>query len=176
MNFVLINLKSFYTIEKNSERYVLFADNIFDNSFKSYKFNNTGEIIVGKNNSSVISYVNQFVNDIHIKLTYNGKEWFLIRNDKSVVYINDKISNSDNLCIKNADVINIYGLKIVFVFNILFINNPLGNLIVNSSILSNIEFIVNDEIINEEIIDEPLYNDEDYFLKSPRIRRIIEYG
>jgi len=171
---VILDLKSFYTIEKNSQRYVLFADNVLDTTFKSYKFSNSGEISIGKNSNNVIVYTNQFVDDIHVKLIYNGSNWNLLRNNESLIYVNDDKVVLENINISNGDVINIYGLKMVLAFNILFINDPLNNVIVNNSVLSNVNFLINDEITNEEIIDQPLYKDEEYFLKSPRIRRVIE--
>ena len=172
-NFKL-NLKSYYVIEKDSNKYLLFADSLIDNSFNTFKYVGSGDVNVGSNASSVIYFGTQNINDSHINLKFNGKFWTLYKNSNSYVCVNNYRINSDSIVIDNGDVINVLGLKIILAFNVFFINNPLGNIRINTSILNNISLVVNDEIVQEEIIDKPLYKDDEYFLKSPRIRRVIE--
>ena len=171
---MILKIKSFYMIEKNDKRYLLFADNILDNTFNTFNYVGSDMVSVGSGSDCVISYAIQNINNKHISLVKNSNSWNLSRDNDSVVYVNNYKVLSDNVIINNGDVINIYGLKIIVAFNVFFINNPLGNIRINSSILNSINVSVNDEVVVEEIIDEPLYNDDDYFYKSPRIRRVIE--
>ena len=172
----ILDLKSFYVVEKNSNRYVLFSDNIMDNTFNTYQFggNSNVDIKVGRNINSDVFYDNQYVNDLHFKLNYKGNFWELSKDSNSLVYVNDRVVNGESAIINNGDVVNVFGLKLIMAFNVIFINNSLGNVKVNGSKLISINLSSNDEVTNEEIIDEPMYKDDDYFLKSPRIRRIIE--
>lgn len=170
---VILSLKSYYIVEKNDKKYVLFADNVLDNTFNSYKMNGYNEISVGSDSKCVISYLNKYVNDVCIKLTLYNNNWNLVCNKDSLVYVNNEIVTNENMTVNNGDAINIYGLKIVLAFSVLFINNPLGNVVVDNSILNVVNIVMNDEITNEEILDGPLYKDDDYFLKSPRLRRVI---
>ena len=151
----------------------MFADNIIDNSFNVYQFvgNSNIDVNVGKNISSDIFYDNQYVNDLHFKLNFKGNFWELSKDINSLVYVNGRVINGESAVINNGDVINVFGLKIVVAFTVIFINNSLGNIRVNNSKLVNINLSSDDDVINEEITDEPLYKDDDYFLKSPRIRR-----
>ena len=169
-----LSLKSYYVIEKESNKYLLFCDNLIDNSFNTFKYVGNDDVSIGTNASCVINYGNNNINDFHISLKFNGKNWTLVRHNDSYVYVNNYRINSESVVIDNGDVINVLGLKIILAFNVFFVNNPLGNIRINTSILNNINLVVNDEVVQEEIIDEPLYKDDEYFLKSPRLRRVIE--
>lgn len=169
----VLDAKAYYVVEKNSKKYVLFSDNIVDNSFISFRYNDSGDIKVGKNDKNDICFLNDYIDDYAFVLSYSNNKWYLRKEKNTCVYINNDFINSDVISVNNGDVINIFGLKIICVFNVLFINNPLDNLRVNNC-LSNISIQVNDMLTEEEIIDYPMYKDEEYFFKSPRIMRIIE--
>jgi len=169
-----LDLKSYYIIEKDSNRFLLFVNSLIDNTFNNFKYVGSDDIIVGRNAGNVIVYDNQYINDIHIDLKFNGKNWVLLRDTNSYVYVNNYRINSDSVIIDNGDVINIFGLKIIVAFNVFFINNPCGNIGINTNVLNKINLDVTDEVVQEEILDLPLYKDEEYFLKSPRLRRVIE--
>lgn len=168
-----LTAKSYFIVEKNNKKYILFSDNIVDNTFNSYRFNESGDIKIGRNEKNDICFNNNYVDDYCATLSYGNNKWFLRKENNSLVYVNNDIVNSEVVNVNNGDVINILGLKIVCIFNVLFINNPLGNLRVNNC-LSNIAIKVDDIVSEEEIIDYPMYKDEEYFFKSPRIMRIIE--
>lgn len=170
----ILKLKTFYLIEKNSKKYVLFVDNILDVSFNSYKFDENINIKVGSNSNCDICYASEFVGDIHAILSYSNGNWLLKRENNFLVYLNNSLIGDQPVLVQNGDVVNIFGLKIVLAFNFLFVNSPLGNLIVNNNILTNFIFSTTDEILDEEIVDQPMYKDDDYFFKSPRLRRTIE--
>ena len=169
-----LDLKSFYLIEKNHKKYVLYSDNVFDDSFNSYKFDGEIDIKIGKSTECDVCCVSDYIDDFHILLSYKNFCWNLKRNNNSSVYLNNSLVTDNQVLVHNGDVVNIFGLKIILAFNILFINNPLGNLKINNSVLSSVVFSSDDEVVDEEIVDSPMYNDNDYFFKSPRLRRTIE--
>jgi len=154
-----LDLKSYYIIEKDSNRFLLFVNSLIDNTFNNFKYVGSDDIIVGRNAGNVIVYDNQYINDIHIDLKFNGKNWVLLRDTNSYVYVNNYRINSDSVIIDNGDVINIFGLKIIVAFNVFFINNPCGNIGINTNVLNKINLDVTDEVVQEEILDLPLYKD-----------------
>lgn len=169
----VLKLKHFYLIEKKSKKYILFVDNVLDTSFSSYKAADNTNIKIGSNSSCDVYYKNEYAGDVHVALSYNSGYWVLKKDIKFMTYLNNSLITRESLLIKNGDVLNIFGLKIVFAFDMLFINNPLENLVINNS-LTAFTISSNDEIVEEEIVDQPMYNDDEYFFKSPRIRRTIE--
>ena len=169
-----LNLKNYYLIEKNSNKYVLYADNVYDDTYLQYNLNENAEIKIGKNSSCDIVFNNEYINDIHIVLNYNNNQWILQRDNNSRVYLNNNLLSESQIILKNGDEINIFGLKIVIAFNLFMINNPLNNIVINNKKLNYISLSVNDEIKDEVIQEQPLYKDDEYFFKSPRLRRIIE--
>lgn len=170
----VLTVNNYYLVEKNSNKYVLYANNLCDNTFKQYKVASKIKFSIGSNSSCDIYFNNAYISDTHAIMEYDGNGWNLKRVNNSLIYLNNFAINVDSVLLNNGDVINIFGLKIVVAFNILFVNNPFNNLKINDVVLKETQFIVNDEITSEEIIDEPLHKDDEYFLKSPRIRRVIE--
>ncbi|MBQ2872657.1 MAG: type VII secretion protein EssC [Bacilli bacterium] len=172
---VLLKEKCFYIVEKNQKQYVLYSDTLLDNSFKQFSVNGDIEIKVGKaSNNDIVCNCN-YLDDLHLTLVYNNGIWNLKKNSTSMLYLNNKSVQDEFISIKNGDVINCFGLKIILAFNIIFINNPINNVVINNPTLNNVQFMVNDQVSEEELDDVPMYKDEDYFLKSPRLRRIIEH-
>ena len=170
----VLKAKTFYLVEKNSNKYLLFIDNVLDNSFNNYMVNSDVELTIGSNSDCDIFYSNAYLQPMHANLLYNNGYWTLKRNENSLIYVNNVVVNLPQLKLTNGDVINICGLRIIPVFGILFINNPLQNLVINIELLKTINLVANGELIEEELEDLPLYKDDQYFFKSPRLRRIIE--
>jgi len=166
--------KTYYLIDRSGKHYVLYVDDGFDNSFMSYSIVGNLELNIGSGPQNDICFNSRFVNNQHIYLSYIDGRWCLKRNADSLVYINNDSIKDEMLFISNGDVINIYGLKIIIAFNVIFVNNPLGNVVVNNQNLNVIGFRTDDQIVEEEIEDLPMYNDEQYFFRSPRLRRVIE--
>lgn len=170
---MLLNNKQYMIIERNGGKNILFVDDVIDNTFLQYKVNSNVEIKLGNNSANDIYINNSLYNDVDISFVYN-QGWFLKKNINSRVYLNNEIVTQEEFKVANGDVLNIYGVKVVFVFDILFINNPLNNLVVNMSNLSQINLGSDINMTDEEILDEVMYKEEDYFLKSPRLRRVVK--
>ena len=92
----------------------------------------------------------------------------------------DEIHNGDFVDVKitkypskNGDVINCFGFKLILAKDTIFVNSPFSRaLLINNLIKKDV--VVRDEITDEEIINEDLYGDNDYFLRSPRMRKKLE--
>ena len=171
---IIIKNKNYYVVEKNNIKCILFVDDVRDCTYSSYKIISNVELTVGSGQNSVIMFNNGCLQERHIVLKNMNSYFLLEKNNDSLVYVNDVSVVENQYIVKNGDIINLYGLKIVPAFGILFINNPLGNVVVNQQVLSLVKLAATDEISGEELEDIPMYSDEEYFLKSPRLRRIIE--
>ena len=165
--------KNYYIVEKNDKRYVLYSGEANDTSFGAYQFSDGVTAKVGKQSSNEIFLNIPDLLDVHFTITMEQGKWKIQRGENALLYLNDLKVKDEVISPKNGDVIHIYGFKVVFTSGTLFMNNPTGNITINSTIPRK-EFMVNDEITSEEIQNINLYSDNDYFLKSPRMRRSIE--
>lgn len=168
-----LQLKKYYVINKNDKNLLVYTDYLQDNSFSCYEVSEGDTINIGKNNTCTLFVNNQYFLDLHFSMTYKDKKWVLKKNENAAIYVNDSILISNECDLKNSDVINVYGLKIVIVNNLLFINNPFNNTI-DEQILKKHSFNNSTEMSEEEIANDKMYKDDDYFLKSPRLKRSIK--
>ncbi len=142
-------------------------------SFDKYFFDITkvGTITIGSNSASgIINYSNRFCSPAHAE----------IGSDAGVVYIADKNSvngtfvNGRLLSAKQplhyGDVIYIVGLKIVYLGNILAVNNPKGECTVNEQRLRKIK--IEPTEFSEGV--EETSGEEQYFLRTPRKVELID--
>lgn len=168
-----LQLKKYYVINKNDKNLLVYTDYLQDNSFSCYEVSEGNTINIGKNNTCTLFVNNQYFLDLHFSMIYKDKKWTLKKNENAAIYVNDSILISNECDLKNSDVINVYGLKIVIVNNLLFINNPFNNTI-DEQILKKHSFSNSTEMSEEEIANDKMYKDDDYFLKSPRLKRSIK--
>lgn len=165
-----LRYKSYYIIEKNNKKYVLYANNINDDTFEAYDVMGISNIKVGKAAGNNIVVNIQYFLDNQYSLLCENNEWKIKVENGAIVYCNDEIIKAGEKKLKNGDVINSFGFKLVVAKNIIFMNAPTT---INTT-LNKKAFEKNDEITDEEIQNKDLYEDDDYFLRSPRMRRISE--
>lgn len=166
----------FYTLEREGNKYLIYVTGICDDSFNNYKYNNKIKLVIGRGKDSNINYDINYIDNNLVTLSYINNNLTLQKSSNESVYINKRMVREQNTIVKYGDVINYYGLVIVIFNNIILINNPNNKVFVNK-LTANIEdfkISVKEDYANYEIKDIDLYNDNDYFFKSPRIRRIIQ--
>ncbi len=167
---ISLRARKYYNVEKNDKKYLLYCDYLTDNTYKNYIIKDNSVIKFGSSAACNISVPISIVGNEHITLTYKDKKWTLEVGDNLVCYVNDRRVEKTTTC-NYCDLINIYGFKILVVCGYIFVNNPFNNLTING--LEQIDLVVDDTLTDEEIENEDIYKDEDYFLKSPRIRKEI---
>ncbi len=170
---ITLKSKNYYVVEKDNKKYPIFCYDATDNTYSTYNFNDNQVIKVGKSQDNDISVSIPYFQNLHFILSIENGYYKIEKMKESIMYLNDEIINNDITYAKNGDVINVYGIKIVLSHNLIFINNPIGRVFVKD-VLQKKDLVVNDEVTTEEIINENLYKDDDYFLRSPRLRKIIE--
>ncbi len=168
---------NYYVLKRNNRNYLIYVSLTFDNSLFSYSYNDDTSLIVGNNESCNVYFPCQFVNGIAFKIYFKDGQTLLDTYENTVYLDGVGLNqNTNGFIIKCGSQVNLYGLKI-FVYNgFLLINNPLNNLKINfeSSKISLLRLSGGEPLKEVEIKDVDLYNKNDYFSKSPRVRRIIE--
>ena len=130
-------------------------------------------ITIGNNNNCNIFYANNIFPDCYATISnQNGES--IITTSSNGIYLNGIEVKQSSL--KIGDVIFLHGLKIIYMGNFLRINNPLNSVIINGlQGYSGLQMIDNSnyEKINSEELDIDLYQDEEYFYHTPRIKEFI---
>lgn len=166
----------FYILKRDNNSYLIYISNTVDKTIDYYSFNKDLNIVIGNTNDCNIIYRCPFISNLQASITYNNNYLLLQKNNSVLIYINNIVLKTNQYYIKNGDVVNISGLKLMFFNGIVLINNP-GNCVTVNMIAAKLNLyspIINNDFQNIEIKDKPLYDRESYFSKSPRIRRIIE--
>jgi len=174
---ILLESDKYYILKRSGIDYLIYVTKTFDDSFLPYKYNEGLKLNIGNDNSCNIKFTSKYINGIVAKV--NKKDNMLLLDIiNNFIYLNNiAISPSEkSYIITSGDQINIYGLKVVFFNGFLLINNPMNAVTVdyNSSNLSSYQISPGDLPQDIEFKDIALYTKEQYFSKSPRIRRLIK--
>ena len=174
VNDKLVSPNSFYVLRKNNINYLIYIYDSMETKLTTYKYDDKLNLIIGNTNDCNIRYKCPFFNGCIARIYYYNNNYVLNTNG-GYIYINNKIVTTNQIVLKYGDQISIYSLKIIFLNNFIIINNPNNdNNFINVSsglALNNFNFSEYQEL---EIKDQELYSKDDYFSKSPRIRRRIE--
>jgi len=166
---------NFYYIDKNGKQYFIYSENSFDSTINYY--NAIDKISVGIDNNSTVSYKIPYLYNNYITLTYNNNVWFLEKDKNAIVYINDYLLKGNGKTLNYGDSIFILGVRINVYKGVFSVNNPNNLVIINGVHVINFPvYESNSEFVPESVsIKEiDLYNEDDYFYKTPRVRRFIE--
>ena len=166
----------FYKLRKNNNYYVIYVENLVENDYKVYSYDKNVNIVLGNTSESTILYKNVFENGEIFRLEFNNNSLVLNKITKNRLYVNNKIVKNDKKFILAGDTINYYGFKMLIMKDKVLINNTNNTVMVNEvlSKLQLTELPKQDNLNNADIKDVDLYEKDDYFTKSPRIRRVIE--
>lgn len=174
-NLELAN-NSYYIIRNNNINYLVYATDLKENGFLQYSYKNDLNLIIGSNNNANIIYNCGLFNGEIARINYeNNNLKFNYTTPSHYIYINNKPIRQSQI-IKIGDRINFAGLSILFLKEILIINRIPNILLIKESLakIESCRFNTSDKPMNVEIKDKDLYNDNDYFQKAPRIRRVIK--
>ena len=173
---VLIDFYTFNYIRIKNEDSIslIYCCPQYDETFVRLNSRNIKELIVGNDTDCHIIYNTKAVSNKHVKLSYENSKWTLTDlNSVTGVYVNDIRMSSGVLY--NGDVVFIMGLKLIIMGDILLVNNPSGQVRINNVALPIAEEKKQRLDSLEEIEGEvELYEENEYFFKSPRIKTVIE--
>lgn len=170
-----LEVNQFYLIKKEDTVYLIYTSPIFEENFLMYTYNNQIDLMIGNSSDCSIKYSCPFLNEMLVEICHIEGQLKIAHNQKMFLYINDQALEKREEILNYGDIINILGLKILILPNILIFNNPNNSLLVNAQLASILPFVYEaEEYKNIDVKDIDLYTKEEYFSKSPRIRRIIE--
>ena len=173
---VVLEKDSFYLIRRDNKNYLIFVTESFDSSFSAYSILDGGvRLTIANKQDATIRYDCQYLSDTINISTTNGYP-LIEQNPNSLTYINGKRIYGNKYYVQNGDRINIFGLRLIFVNNLLLINNPGSKVTISEKMGNVLKYTLPavEKYVNQEIRDEELYSEKDYFSKSPRIVRDID--
>ena len=133
------------------------------------------KITIGQSKTNIISFNNPFLAEEQAEIRLMDGNWMCLGLEDKMfpMYVNKERKKKVKL--KIGDIINVFNLKIVWMENFIFINNPL-----NQVIVSRLKLIEDnnkkDKLIDttEEEKNVELYSADDYFYHVPRLRGKIK--
>ena len=177
INEVVLQNYSFHYIQIEKEEIaLLYCCPVYDPNNIQIEVKNSSEILIGKSQLCKIIFNLPTVSDEHAKLVYNNGTWQITDlESKFGTYINnERLIGTRTL--KHGDIIFITGLKIIVLGNLIITNNPFDRAKYSSDVFSlykkpTVAIEPTDEEKNAEL---EVYEENDYFFRSPRFRTIIE--
>ena len=153
-------------------------------SIEEYKFNyditDKTEIIIGKDNTNNIVYKQGLMAEQHAILKLNNDVWYIMpaSNQQNIfIYVNNHrvVSPTPLFC---GDIIFMNGLRIIWMKKTFII--PMANNLYQVNDIRSFEsdsYYDNTKYTETTELDDNivLYNDNDYYSHTPRIRSILEY-
>ena len=173
---VEITSNTFYILNRDNKQYLIYAVDILENVLYTYKYDQNINLLIGNDNNCNIRYNCEYINGLIARIYYKDNGLLLEIGNNNIIYINNKIIRNQSNCLKIGDIINIFGLKIIILSNTILINSHPNRLAINEQLAKIVKFNypAQEQNQNIEIKDKELYSKEEYYSKSPRIRRIIE--
>ena len=172
----VISPGKYYFLKREDKIYLIRVSNLYDDSIKYFAYSGNLEFNISNNKNSSIVINNPLITS-DVGKVYVENNNIVFENSKKIpVYLNNLIINDKKSIVRFGDYLDIYGFKIYFLYNMVIMNNP------NSSIYV-YEDRCNLKVANLpkpteprdlDVIDSDLYTKDDYFSKSPRLRRKIE--
>lgn len=177
INEVVLTNYSFHYIQIEKEEIaLLYCCPVYDENNIQIEVKNNCDILIGRSQLCKIIFNLPTVSEEHARLTYNNGNWVITDlNSKFGTYVNnERILQPTTL--SHGDVIFITGLKIVVLGNYIITNNPFDRAKYSGDVFTlfkkpNINIEPTDEDKNNEL---EVFEEDDYFFRSPRFRTIIE--
>ncbi len=177
INEVVLTDYSFHYIQIEKEEVaLLYCCPVYDENNIQIEVRNSGEFLIGKSQLCKIIFNLPTVSEEHAKLVYSNGNWSITDlNSKFGTYVNnERVIGTRNL--EHGDIIFITGLKIIVLGNFLITNNPFDRAKYSGDIFTlynkpNVPIEPTDEEKNNEL---EVYEENDFFFRSPRFRTIIE--
>ncbi len=173
----LINYQFLILQVENTPGYlVLYTSPVTDSSMRWLSVKNDIAFTVGSGNDNAIICRSQLISPQHIKLEYKNKTWLItdLKSQYGTFVNNKKIQDMSRL--NHGDVIFVMGLKIIVLGDMLILNNPMESVQYDKRIFPNlVERGKNPAIVSsEEDQNVVLYQESDYFIRSPRFMEVIK--
>ena len=171
----VLELEKYYILEKENKKYLLYIKRNCLDGILAFKYDDSLNITISSNtNNSIVYNCSYFSNSIVSIYKQNGIINVLTKGN-NLTYINKNYQVSEQTTLDYGDELDLLGLKIIFLKEFFLILNHKNIIINDSNLLANkFEFPKLSQNEDIDIKEMELYKKDDYFFKSPRIRRSIE--
>ena len=170
---VVLENNRFYILVAPNTRKLIYVSDGYDETIQAYQVPDNTQFVVGKNSDNQLCYKSEFVQGQHFALIRNNGVWAAKLAQGSSIYVNNNLLDRTDIRLDNGDILFVYGLTIIIANNVLLINNPGNSVMLNPNIFAKLT-IEQPRAIYKEIKDVDYYNEDDYFFKTPRLRRFVE--
>ena len=170
-SFELLN-NNYFIISRDGKNYLIYVCDIASDKMDIYSCNGLNMII---GNGGNVNFNCPYLGNNQIRIYKQDNMFVLQQTSLGITYVNNKIVTESAIYLKNGDYLNIFGFKIIFLNNMILMNNPGGKVSIPNFNFGIKLLEINDEpgkLINVQ--DKELYDKDSYYSKSPRIRRVIE--
>ena len=163
----------FYILQRDQKNYLIHASELGKSSFAPYRYQKDLNLTIGFKDAA-LSFACPYLN-FSLKISYKNGRLTLEKPENALVYINKHSIFASSYFLSNGDELEIFGLRLIFLTNLVLIESRC-DVTLNSEMahLQKDKFPPLEKSENLEVKDVDLYNPDDYFSKSPRIRRLIE--
>ncbi len=172
---IALEPNDFYILEKDGVSYLIYTSLSYDSNLSIYTYDNNVNLLIGYSNDSNVVYNCPFISGLVAQVKRVNNQLAMAVDINSLSYKNNDRITEGEMFLMPGDIINILGLKILFLDSIFIVNNPYTGVTINE--LSAQIYPFNHEpekYENKEVKELDLYDKKNYFSKSPRIRRLIE--
>ena len=155
---------------------LIYVCNELTENLNVFEITKDGTYTIGANDNQNIVFNNEYINQEHALITKNGNKYSIkSTNMDSNVYLNDIQVYEKSL--ENGDIVFIYGYKIIPLSKYLIIQSSNKVLRINTPSIVPCELpqYTGEILETEEDDNATIYNDNDYYSRSPRfVTSIIE--
>jgi len=174
---IILVPNSFYVLKRDNQTHLVYVSNIRTSNTLTYKYGTNLNLTIGNSDTCNFKYNCPYLTNTTILLNIKNNQLYLQKQGNAIVYINKKAIKENPQVINVGDELQIYGLKIWVLNGVFFVNDDGNRLAINiaeSNGVVSYVFPLEEPIQDQEVKDIDLYNKDDYFSKSPRIRRVVE--
>ena len=164
----------FYVITREKVNFLIYVTDYDEKNFKSYAYGNEFEISVGVDNATSV-YSCPYIKQLSFKILYKDNK-LVLQKSNAGTYLNKKNPVGNEILLKIGDEISLYGARILILNKIVIVYSDDNVFSINASSahLSPYNLIVKNDYNDYEVKDRDLFTDDDYYFKSPRLRRVIK--
>jgi len=131
LDSVNLKINTFYILEREENKYLIYVDSVFDNTFVKYRFNNDLNLTIGRTKKCNVFYDNEVIKGELFSLKQENDNIVLETTNHNSIYINKRKINADKITIACGDVIQCYSIIIIVLKNVILFNNPDNKIFIN---------------------------------------------
>lgn len=175
-----LSLNEFIKISITSNKVTTYAliyiCNELNENITTYEIISDGTYTIGSSENQNIILNGEYINPEHAFLIKNGNKYLIkVKDINSNIYFNDE--SMIEKVLENGDIVFLYGYKIIPLNNYIIIKSSNQNIKINNSNIVSRELPKYNSTpeTTEEDDNATIYNDNDYYSRSPRfVTSIIE--